>query len=142
MLSRLYKYPAASAANNVIRASAAAAPFTSSSPSILPIITRDDDHEHPDDDEQHHMKQQQHQLYSDKNIRMEAIKSVGITQLHNATQDLILRTRQPLFEDRNPLPEALQPGQTRKIASPQEAGCRSGWHLRRSKMQPRHRYRD
>lgn len=93
ILSRLYKYPAASAANNVVRASAAAAPFTSSSPSILPMITRDDDHEHPDDDEQ------QHQLYSDKNIRMEAIKSVGITQLHNATQDLILRTRQPLFEE-------------------------------------------
>lgn len=34
-----------------------------------------------------------------KNIRLEAIKSVGMTQLHNHTQDLISRTRQPLFED-------------------------------------------
>ncbi len=33
------------------------------------------------------------------NIRLEAIKSAGMTQLHNQTQDLISRTRQPLFED-------------------------------------------
>jgi len=47
-----------------------------------------------DNDDQH---QQQH--YPTKNIRLEAIKSVGITQLHNTTQDLISRTRQPLFEE-------------------------------------------
>ncbi|KAL7490658.1 hypothetical protein ACHAWT_000211 [Skeletonema menzelii] len=33
------------------------------------------------------------------NIRLEAIKSAGMTQLHNQTQDIISRTRQPLFED-------------------------------------------
>lgn len=36
---------------------------------------------------------------SKKNIKLEAIKSVGITQLVNHTQDLITRARQPLFED-------------------------------------------
>jgi len=39
------------------------------------------------------------QQYPIKNIRLEAIKSVGMTQLHNTTQDLISRTRQPLFEE-------------------------------------------
>ena len=34
-----------------------------------------------------------------QNIKLEAIKSVGITQLHNHTQDIIARARQPLFED-------------------------------------------
>jgi len=34
-----------------------------------------------------------------KNIRLEAIKSVGITQLHNHTQDIISRTRESLFEE-------------------------------------------
>jgi len=33
-----------------------------------------------------------------KNIRLEAIKSVGITQLHNHTKDLISRTTESLFE--------------------------------------------
>lgn len=33
------------------------------------------------------------------NIRLEAIKSAGMTQLHNQTQDLISRTKQPLFKD-------------------------------------------
>jgi len=48
-----------------------------------------------DNDDQQHQQQQ----YPTKNIRLEAIKSVGITQLHNTTQDLISRTRQPLFEE-------------------------------------------
>jgi len=34
-----------------------------------------------------------------KNIKLEAIKSMGLTQLHNHTQDLISRTRIPLFDD-------------------------------------------
>ena len=34
-----------------------------------------------------------------KNLRLEAIKSVGLTQLVHATQDLVARTRQPLFVD-------------------------------------------
>ena len=50
--------------------------------------------ERDDNDDQH-----QQQQYPTKNIRLEAIKSVGITQLHNTTQDLISRTRQPLFEE-------------------------------------------
>ncbi|KAK1747782.1 hypothetical protein QTG54_001745 [Skeletonema marinoi] len=33
------------------------------------------------------------------NVRLEAIKSAGMTQLHNQTQDIISRTKQPLFED-------------------------------------------
>jgi ribosome-binding factor A len=33
------------------------------------------------------------------NIRLEAIKTAGMTQLHNQTQDVISRTRQPLFDD-------------------------------------------
>jgi ribosome-binding factor A len=33
------------------------------------------------------------------NIGLEAIKSAGMAQLHNQTQDIISRTRQPLFED-------------------------------------------
>lgn len=39
------------------------------------------------------------QQSSHVNIRLEAIKSAGMTQLHNQTQDIISRTRQPLFED-------------------------------------------
>jgi len=55
-----------------------------------------------EEQEQSHSEQQtSHQLPS-KNVRLEAIKSVGLTQLHNNTQDLISRTRQPLFEE-NPL---------------------------------------
>lgn len=53
----------------------------------------------PPDEEQHdqsHHEQQQSQLPT-KNMRLEAIKSAGITQLHNTTQDLISRTRDPLF---------------------------------------------
>ena len=50
--------------------------------------------ERDDNDDRHHQQQ-----YPTKNIRLEAIKSVGITQLHNTTQDLISRTRQPLFEE-------------------------------------------
>ena len=50
--------------------------------------------ERDDNDDQH-----QQQQYPTKNIRLEAIKSVGMTQLHNTTQDLISRTRQPLFEE-------------------------------------------
>ncbi|KAL3794804.1 hypothetical protein ACHAW5_005225 [Stephanodiscus triporus] len=34
-----------------------------------------------------------------RNIKLEAIKSVGITQLHNHTQDIIARASRPLFED-------------------------------------------
>lgn len=71
------------------------------------------------------MEQQTHQLEqypsqpsTTRNIRLEAIKSVGITQLHNQTQDLISRTRQPLFED-----DLLDPHGQKKpsIAQIQEA---------------------
>lgn len=44
--------------------------------------------------QQHHIERR----IPTKNIRLEALKSVGMTQLHNQTQDLISRTRQPLFE--------------------------------------------
>ena len=49
-------------------------------------------------DGQHVATDQQQQL-SSINIRLEAIKSTGMTQLHNQTQDVISRTRQPLFDD-------------------------------------------
>ena len=48
--------------------------------------------------QQSHFEEQPTQ-FSSKNVRLEAIKSVGLTQLHNNTQDLISRTRQPLFEE-------------------------------------------
>lgn len=55
-------------------------------------------------EEQHHEqpcseKQAPQRQLPTKNIRLEAIKSAGITQLHNQTQDIIARTRQPLFEE-------------------------------------------
>mmetsp|Transcript_446 Transcript_446/g.990 ORF Transcript_446/g.990 Transcript_446/m.990 type:complete len:238 (-) Transcript_446:167-880(-) len=73
-----------------------------------------------EEEEQHqqpHLEQQPSQLPT-KNIRLEAIKSVGITQLHNHTQDLISRTRQPLFEE-NQLDAHGQ--QRQSIAQIQEA---------------------
>ena len=54
------------------------------------------------EEEDCHEQQPSQQVFPTKNVRLEAIKSVGITQLHNTTQDLIARTRQPLFEE-NPL---------------------------------------
>mmetsp|Transcript_33197 Transcript_33197/g.56416 ORF Transcript_33197/g.56416 Transcript_33197/m.56416 type:complete len:238 (+) Transcript_33197:68-781(+) len=56
----------------------------------------------PDEEEEHqhkHFEEHSSQQLFTKNIRLEAIKSVGMTQLHNHTQDLIARTRQPLFEE-------------------------------------------
>lgn len=59
----------------------------------------------PEEEVRHQLSQnqnnEQHQpvQYPSKNIRLEAIKSVGMTQLHNQTQDIISRTRQPLFEE-------------------------------------------
>jgi ribosome-binding factor A len=35
------------------------------------------------------------------NARLDAIKAAGLAQLHNQTQDLISRTREPLFDDNN-----------------------------------------
>jgi ribosome-binding factor A len=57
-----------------------------------------------EEEEQHQQSylEQQHQQQPSQltqNIRLEAVKSVGLTQLHNHTQDLISRTRQPLFEE-------------------------------------------
>ena len=56
----------------------------------------------PLEEEQHHTRSHHEKQAStppQKNIKLEAIKSVGITQLHNHTQDIIARVRQPLFED-------------------------------------------
>jgi ribosome-binding factor A len=55
------------------------------------------------EEEQHHIRSH-HEIHASptppkRNIKLEAIKSVGITQLHNHTQDIIARARQPLFED-------------------------------------------
>ena len=77
----------------------------------------------PDQDDEfvhqqyHHIEEQAQDLPK-RNIRLEAIKSVGMTQLHNQTQDLISRTKQPLFDE-----EMLdQHGQKRQsIAQIQEA---------------------
>jgi hypothetical protein len=55
-----------------------------------------------DEEERHHQQSSQHDQQTasnTKNIKLEAIKSMGLTQLHNHTQDLISRTRIPLFYD-------------------------------------------
>ncbi|KAL9179798.1 hypothetical protein ACHAXT_007768 [Thalassiosira profunda] len=51
-----------------------------------------------DDEEEVHLLELAPPLPA-KNLRLEAIKSVGLTQLVHATQDLVARTRQPLFDD-------------------------------------------
>eukprot|EP00585_Thalassiosira_rotula_P001633 CAMPEP_0196152876 /NCGR_PEP_ID=MMETSP0910-20130528/36260_1 /TAXON_ID=49265 /ORGANISM="Thalassiosira rotula, Strain GSO102" /LENGTH=253 /DNA_ID=CAMNT_0041416561 /DNA_START=78 /DNA_END=836 /DNA_ORIENTATION=- len=74
---------------------------SSSSSSSPPQDENDDDH---DQRSHYYIERQQPPSSSHlptKNIRLEALKSVGITQLHNHTQDLISRTRQPLFEINN-----------------------------------------
>ncbi|KAL7532645.1 hypothetical protein ACHAWF_004198 [Thalassiosira exigua] len=43
--------------------------------------------------------QRQPQYEKHQNSRLDAIKAVGMTQLHSHTQDLISRTKQPLFEE-------------------------------------------
>ncbi len=54
-------------------------------------------------EDQHHKQSRRIEQHAStpppKNIKLEAIKSVGLTQLHKHTQDIIARARQPLFED-------------------------------------------
>jgi len=69
---------------------------------------------HPKGEEQ----QSQSTQLPARNTRLEAIKSVGITQLHNHTQDLISRTRQPLFEEN---PYGAHGHQRQSIAQLQES---------------------
>ena len=57
------------------------------------------DNDHVGSGHQYIINEQQQHSPSSINIRLEAIKSAGMTQLHNQTQDLISRTKQPLFED-------------------------------------------
>ena len=47
----------------------------------------------------HGMRTTDEQPSPEINFRLEAIKAAGMTQLHNQTQDVISRARQPLFED-------------------------------------------
>ncbi|KAL7542842.1 hypothetical protein ACHAXR_012151 [Thalassiosira sp. AJA248-18] len=72
-----------------LRAIPSLASFSSAS------LPEEDDEMHQ---QSHHLEQQPLELPT-RNIRLEAIKSAGVTQLHNQTLDLISRTRQPLFEE-------------------------------------------
>lgn len=55
----------------------------------------------PTEEEHHRQRSSENEqtLFPTKNMKLEAIKSMGLTQLHNLTQDLISRTRIPLFDD-------------------------------------------
>lgn len=74
---------------------AGAASFGSTHQVLLPTGEGERHHLQSSDDERH-LKQTP---LPTKNIKLEAIKSMGLTQLHNHTQDLISRTRVPLFDD-------------------------------------------
>ena len=68
--------------------------------------------------EQHRRLAEQSSQLPTQNFRLEAIKSVGLTQLRNHTQNLVSRTRVPLFEE-NVLDAHGQPRQS--IAQKQES---------------------